>query len=43
MTAQFAMTFSLMIGFILGYLVCTLWNFFLECQKDWEQDNVHKG
>lgn len=41
MIVEFAMTFSLMIGFIIGYLVCTLWHFFLECRKDWERDDVN--
>jgi len=41
MIAEFTTTFCLMAGFILGYLACTLWHFFLECQKDWERDDVH--
>lgn len=41
MIAEFTTTFCLMAGFVLGYLACTLWHFFLECQKDWERNDVH--
>ena len=39
MIAEFVPTFFLIIGFMLGYVSCMLWQFFLECREDWRKDN----
>lgn len=39
MTPDFTPAFSVMASFILGYLTCALWHFYLECREHWRKDN----
>jgi len=39
MLAEFTSTFFLVMGFLLGWVSCSLWQFFIDCREDWRKDN----